>query len=36
LIRLIVLILPWAIIAGFIYAIARLTKKPETKAIRRK
>jgi ABC-type sugar transport system permease subunit len=31
LIRLIVLILPWAIIAGFIYAIARLSKKPEIK-----
>lgn len=29
LINLVVVILPWAIIAGFIYAVVRLTKKPE-------
>lgn len=37
LVRLIVLILPWAIIAGFIYyAISKLTKKPEVKITRKK
>lgn len=31
LVRLIVVILPWALIAGFIYAVSKLTKKQEVK-----